>query len=198
MTASNEVVRGLDRANIISRQRFLPATAWPELERARERHERALTEIAAARREESRITGRHKAAAREELQAAATRVLDAVPAVAADEAEDARRRELVAVAARIQAARLAAENAVIDALRLVAEHPEWANEVASRRAAAEAERAELLARVAVLAATAHGERHLEHWLTQAATSCAPQPFGEVGPLPAPPQTVSQIFGRAAA
>lgn len=198
MTATTDVQRDLHSAGIISNRAFIPATSWEPLEEARTRHERALAEMADARREESLLKGRHRAQQAQDLKAAAARVLDGEPPVDPAASEDARRRELDAVSLRIQAARLAVRDAVVAGLRLVEANPEWRDEIAGRRAAAEAECAELLAQAEAVKIRAHGERHLEMWLEQAATKNTPQPFGAAGPPPPPPATVQEVFGHAGA
>jgi len=190
--------RELNNALIMVSVQFLPVTSWPALEQCRERHERALDEYRAARLEESRIAARHKADRAQEVAAAASRVLDAEPAVDQAASEDARRHELAAIGHRLAAASLAARNAVFAALRLVEAHGEWLEEIVSRRAAAEAERDELLARAGEAGTRAHGEDHMARWLTQAATSATPQPFRDAELPPAPPATVAEVFATAEA
>ena len=198
MTTETTDTRVLHGAGIVSNRPFVPATEWPELEEARVRHERALAEMRDARREEALVTGRHRAQQAQELKAAAGRVLDGSAAVDPAMSEDARRRELDAISLRLKAARLALHDAVLAALQVVEEHPEWSEEIVARRAAAEAERAELLAQAEAAKVRAHSEDHMAQWLHQAATKAAPQPYREAGPPPPPPQTVAEAFGRRGA
>ena len=189
--------RELHAAAIIATRPFLPETDWAPLEEKRQRHERALGELREARREEALASDRHKRERRQDLAAAAGRVLDAAPAVDPGEREEARRRELEALGVRIRAAQLAARLAVVEALELIAAHGEWAAEVARRRQAAEAERAELLAKAEAARRVAHREDHLAGWLA-AATKESPQPYSPAGPPPPPPATVADLFGGVAA
>lgn len=193
---TTQTPRVLHKQAIASKGAFVPVTSWEPLEQARERQERAAAELAAARRDESRVKDRHKAQRAQELQAAAGRVLDGEPSADPAASEDARRQELHAVGLRIRAAQLAARDGVIAALRLVEEHPEWAEEIAGRRAVALAEREELLARAEAAKVRAHSEDHMHRWLTQAAERPSPQPFRPPGPPPPPPQTLAQAFGVA--
>jgi len=197
MTTATEAPRELNNAMIMVSVQFLPVTAWPELEQARQRHERALDEYRAARRDEARLESRHRAERTQEVAAAAGRILDAQDAVDPVEVEDRRRREVHAISVRLQAASLAAKTAVFEALRLVEDHPQWAAEIAARRAAAGAEHDELLAGAAEAAERARSENHLERWLVQAATANSPQPYRDAGPPPPPPATIAGIFGDAA-
>jgi len=197
MTTVTEPPRELHAAAIVVNTEFVPPTGWPALEQARTRHERALTELREARREESLTKDRHRTEVRQEVEAAAGRVLDAEDAVDPVQSEDRRRREVHAIGVRLQAASLAARNAVYDALRLVEEHGEWLEEIAERRAAAEAERDELLARAAEAAERAHREDHMAAWLLQAAASSWPQPYQPAGPLPPPPATIADVFDHPA-
>ena len=178
MTTETTQTRALGMVNARS-PRFVPATGWPELEAARTRHERALDEIRAARAEEARMKDRHKAARAQEAKAAGARILDG-EAPAGHGAEDARRAEVDAMGARLRAAWRASEQAIAEALGVLEEHGEaWAAEIAAKRAAALAEREELLAKAAALEATANADDRLERWITQARTVPTPQPFGAV-------------------
>lgn len=199
MSESTEVApRELHGAGIVSGAPFFPPTDWAPLEQARQRHERALAELRDARGEESRIAGRQRTEQREALKAAAGRVLDGEPATDPAAAEDARRREMETIGVRIRAAYAAQTQAVLEGLRLIEAHPEWASEVAERREAAEAEAADLLAQAQAAKLRAHAEGHLEKWLGEAATRTSPQPFREAGPPPPAPATVAEVFRGVAA
>lgn len=185
-------------AGIVRNQPFVPVTEWPELEEARVRHERALGEMRDARREEGLIAGRHRAQHAAAVKAAAGRVLDGEAPVDPAAIEDERRREVDAISVRLQAAQIALSDAVFAALRIVEAHPEWAEQIAGRRAAALAERKELLAKAEAVNVRAHAEDHMGRWLEQAATKSSPQPFRDAGLPPPPPQTISEVFGHAGA
>lgn len=195
MTATQEVKtpRELHAAGIVTSRPFFPPTSWAPLERVRERHERALAEMRAARVDGANMEQRHREQRVREERTAAARVLDGEPAVDLAEAEDARRREVEAHGARVRAAQLALHGAVVEGLRLVERHGEWRAEVAERRAAAEAERDELLARAAVAGERARAEGHMLAWLAQAAERPTPQPFSEPGP---PPSAATFTYGGA--
>lgn len=144
-----------------TRPGFVPRTPWPELEAAREAHEKAIEEHASeeARRQRDRQQER-------ELEA-----------------------HLAAVRRAQQEAREVADTeckaAVRDALGVVRERGDkWLAEIEAARAAALQECAKLRARADELEAQAHENDDVEAWIRQALEGSVPQPFAHVAERPA--------------
>ncbi|MGH2899911.1 MAG: hypothetical protein ACRDMZ_14650 [Solirubrobacteraceae bacterium] len=137
---------------------FVPRSAWPELEAAREAHERALEEHRSeqARRQHTRTEER-------QLQEHLAAVQQAKR-----EARDSAKR--------------ACDKTVSDALAVVADRgAAWLEEIATARAEALNEHAELLARAAEAEARAHKDDALVAWILQVSSSSVPQPSGSLEP-----------------
>jgi hypothetical protein len=159
---------------------FAPATHWAPLEGARERHERALAELRAARRDEALARDRHRQERTKEVSAAAGRILDAEPPIDIGAREEQRKQEADALGLRIRTAYEACNRAVAETLKLVDEHGDsWAEEIATYRENELTKAAELRAQAAAAEARAGTHNHLAKWIDQARTSSIPQPFSAV-------------------
>ena len=157
MTTSVQRQNILGGLVVVDTADFVPTTAWPELEAAREHHERALEEhrsVQAKRqkaRDEERQLQEHLAAVQQAKQ----------------ESENDARQAL--------------KEAAGEAVRAVAENGEtWLAQIASERAEALAERDALLAQAAEAEARSHKHDGVEAWLLKAQSS-VPQPFGSLEP-----------------
>lgn len=132
---------------------FVPLSDYPELEAAREAHERAV--------EEHRGVDARRRQAREEER----KLREHLASVQAGKHEVE------------QAAKKQVKGALIDALGVVGEHGEtWLRQIATERAAALEEREVLLAKASALEIQAHRNDHLEVWLHKTMTSSVPRAF----------------------
>ncbi|HUR86337.1 MAG TPA: hypothetical protein VMY78_13430 [Solirubrobacteraceae bacterium] len=149
-------IQAINSGGVMVSQPFVPQSLWPELEAAREAHERALEEHAGD-------TKRRQDARQQERQL--QEHLAAVQTAQRDARRDADR---------------AVKHATGEALKVVAEHGEaWLAEIAEARAAALAECEELRERLQAAEARAHKDDAVEAWIQRALTSSVPQPFSHI-------------------
>jgi len=157
MTTSVQQQNVLSGLVVVDTADFVPTTAWPELEAAREHHERAL--------EEHRSVQAKRQKARDEERQLQEHL------AAVQQAKQEREKD----------ARQALKESVAEAVRAVAENGEaWLAQITAERAEAFAERDVLLAQAAEAEARAHKHDGVEAWLLKAQSS-VPQPFGSLEP-----------------